>query len=157
MEGEKRDVSVSLSGLLGTGLVVLWKLIWLSATAPFRKTVPWDRFPRSEVLYWLGLVGIAVFSWVSELVSGKQPPSLVESVVWGVLFVLSGFVAAKTTEIDVRWRVGMACSTAFIALMSIFGGLVDSELTVGFDILVAINMLRFIAAAVTEMPKAPKA
>jgi hypothetical protein len=154
MDVEKRDGSVSL---LETGLMVLWKLIWLSATAPFRKTVPWDRFPRSEVLYWLGLAGIAIFSWVSELASGNQPPSMVESVVLGVLLVLTGFLAAKTSEIDVRWRVGMVCSTAFIALMSIFGGLVDPELTVGFDILSAINMLRFIIAAVTEMPEAPKA
>jgi hypothetical protein len=151
MEGEKQDGGVSL---FGTGLMVLWNLIWLSATAPFRKTVPWDRFPRSEVLYWLGLVGIAVFSWVSELVSGKQPPSLVESVVWTVLLVLTGFVVTKTAEIDVRWRVGIACSTSFIALMSVFGGLVDRELMIGFDILAAINMLRFIIAAVTEMPEA---
>jgi hypothetical protein len=151
MDVEKRDGSVSL---LETGLMVLWKLIWLSATAPFRKTVPWDRFPRSEVLYWLGLAGIAVFSWVSELVSGKQPPSLVESVVWTVLLVLTGFVVTKTAEIDVRWRVGIACSTSFIALMSVFGGLVDRELMIGFDILAAINMLRFIIAAVTEMPEA---
>jgi hypothetical protein len=153
MDNEKQDGSVNFFELLGTGLTVLWSLIWLSATAPFRKTVPWDRFPRSEVLYWLGLAGIAIFSWVSELAAGK-PPSLEASVIGGVLFALSGFLAAQTSEIDVRWRVGIACSTAFIALMSIFGGLVDPELTVGFAVLSAINMLRFIAAAVTEMPKA---
>jgi hypothetical protein len=38
--------------------------------------------------------------------------------------------------------------------MSIFGGLIDRELMIGFDILAVINMLRFIIAAVTEMPEA---
>jgi hypothetical protein len=37
--------------------------------------------------------------------------------------------------------------------MSVFGGLINRELMVWFDVLVAISMLRFIIAAVTEMSK----
>jgi hypothetical protein len=143
MNGEKKDGSVSR---LEAGLMALSKLIWLSATAPFRKTVPWDRFPRSDVLYLLGLAGIAVFSWVGGLVSGNQPPSMVNRFVWVVMLVLMSFAAAKAAELDARWRVGLACSTAFIVLMSVFGGLVDRGLMVWFDILAAINILRFIVA-----------
>jgi hypothetical protein len=109
-----------------------------------------DRFPRSEVLYLLALAGIAVFSWVGGLVAGNQPPSVLESIVGVVMLALMGFIAAK---FDVRWRVVIACSIAFIKLMSVFGGLINRELMVWFDVLVAISMLRFIIAAVTEMSK----
>jgi hypothetical protein len=69
------------------------------------------------------------------------------------LKLLVSFSAAKLTKFDVQWRVGIACFAAFIVLLSIFCGLLDSELMVVLAVLSLISALRFIVVSDDEISK----
>jgi hypothetical protein len=135
-----------MSEVLHTGWRLIIGLLVLSFKLPFSRDIRWDGFPRSEVIYWVGLAGIAIFGLGVEMLPGAENTPIEVTLLWVALLAFFGWVASLISDFDVRMRAALSCSTAALSVLGFLFAIVNRDVAAIYTVVIALHLLRLFLA-----------